>query len=144
MINLKRLLRVRGGVHAEEHKHATADLPIQTQLPIPERLYIPLQQHVGKPAEPVVKVGDKVLKGQLLAHSQGMISAPVHAPSSGLIADINFYPAPHPSALPIRTIVIETDGLDQWCELKPVDDPFALEPEEISMRVGAKTSVYPA
>jgi electron transport complex protein RnfC len=47
-----------------------------------------------------------VLKGQLLAYSQGMISAPVHAPSSGVILDVNDYPAPHPSALPIRMIVL--------------------------------------
>lgn len=137
MMNLKRIFRVRGGVHADERKTATSELPIATHLPIAKKLYIPLQQHVGKAAEPVVKVGDQVLKGQLLAHSQGMISAPVHAPSSGVIVDINHYPAPHPSALPIRTVVIETDGKDQWCERKPVRDPFALDPEEISLRVGA-------
>ena len=105
MIALKRLLRVRGGVHAEGCKSSTSELPIVTDLPVAKKLYIPLQQHVGKAAEPIVKVGDRVLKGQLLAHSQGMISAPVHAPSSGTIADINLYPAPHPSALPIRTVV---------------------------------------
>ncbi len=137
MIGLMQLLRVRGGVHAEERKAATSDLAINSQMPLAKKLYIPLQQHVGKAAEPIVKVGDKVLKGQLLAHSQGMISAPVHAPSSGCITDINFYPAPHPSALPIRTIVIETDGNEQWVELNSVDDPFVLEPEEISLRVGA-------
>ena len=137
MIALKRLLRVRGGVHAEECKSSTSELPIVTDLPVAKKLYIPLQQHVGKAAEPIVKVGDRVLKGQLLAHSQGMISAPVHAPSSGTIADINLYPAPHPSALPIRTVVIETDGKDEWCQLNSVKDPFALDPEEISLRVGA-------
>ncbi len=137
MMNLKRLLRVRGGVHADERKSTTTELPIFTRMPIAKKLFIPLQQHVGKAAEPIVKVGDKVLKGQLLAHSQGMISAPVHAPSSGEIADINLFPAPHPSALPIRTIVIATDGLDRWAERVVVDDPFALEAEEISLRVGA-------
>ena len=137
MRNLKRLLRVRGGVHADERKHATTELPIATHLAVAKKLYIPLQQHIGKAAEPIVKVGDRVLKGQLLAHSQGMISAPVHAPSSGVIEDINFYPAPHPSALPIRTIVIATDGKNEWRERRPIEDPFALEPEEISVRVGA-------
>ncbi len=137
MIGLMQLLRVRGGVHAEERKSNTTEKRINVDFPIPEKLYIPLQQHVGKPAEPAVKVGERVLKGDMLAHSQGMISAPVHAPTSGVIADINFYPAPHPSALPIRTIVIETDGKDEWGELKTVDNPFALEPEEVSFRVGA-------
>jgi electron transport complex protein RnfC len=61
----------------------------------------------------------------------------VHAPSSGIIVDVNDYPAPHPSALPIRMIVLETDGKDEWAETQIIDDPFQLAPEEISMRVGA-------
>jgi len=129
--------RTVGGVHAEENKAITASQLINSQLPLPEKLYIPLQQHVGKPAEPLIRVGDKVLKGQLLAYSQGLISAPVHAPSSGVILDVNDYPAPHPSALPIRTIVLETDGKDEWAKLVTVEDPFSLSPEDISLRVGA-------
>jgi electron transport complex protein RnfC len=129
--------RLRGGIHAKEHKSETSSKPIATNLPLPKKLYIPVQQHVGKPAEPVVKVGDKVLKGQLLAHSQGNISAPVHAPSSGTILDVLDFPAPHPSALPIRTIVIGTDGLEQWHKLDIPADPFQLDPEEICKRVAA-------
>jgi electron transport complex protein RnfC len=129
--------RLRGGVHAEEHKGETAGKAIASGLPLPKKLYIPVQQHVGKPAEPVVKVGDPVLKGQLLAHSQGAISAPVHAPSSGTIVDVVDYPAPHPSALPVRTLVLETDGLDRWGETVIPLDPFQLDPEEICLRVGA-------
>ena len=129
--------RLRGGIHAKEHKSETSSKPIATNLPLPKKLYIPVQQHVGKPAEPVVKVGDKVLKGQLLAHSQGNISAPVHAPSSGTILDVLDFHAPHPSALPIRTIVIGTDGLEQWHKLDIPADPFQLDPEEICKRVAA-------
>ncbi len=129
--------RLRGGVHAEEHKSETSGVPIARDLPLPKKLYIPVQQHVGKPAEPLIKVGDQVLKGQLLAHSQGAISAPVHAPSSGSVVDVMDYPAPHPSALPIRTIVIETDGLDQWLPIQVPEDPFQLPAEEICARVGA-------
>ena len=128
---------IRGGVHAEEHKAATATQAIVYNFPLPKKLYIPLQQHVGKPAEPLIRVGDKVLKGQLLAYSQGVISAPVHAPSSGIIFDVNDYPAPHPSALPIRMIVLETDGKDKWTPTEVPIDPFRLEPEDISLRVGA-------
>ncbi|MFZ2404632.1 MAG: electron transport complex subunit RsxC [Methylobacter sp.] len=137
MLSFFKTPRIRGGVHAEEHKTATAALPITTDFPLPKKLYIPLQQHVGKPAEPLIMVGEKVLKGQLLAYSQGLISAPVHAPSSGIIVDVNDYPAPHPSALPIRTIVLETDGKDEWIAAQVVADPFLLNPEEISLRVGA-------
>ncbi len=129
--------RLRGGVHTEERKQHTSRIPINTAFPTPKKLYIPVQQHVGKPAEPLVKVGESVLKGQLLAYSQGAISAPVHAPTSGVIADVRDFPAPHPSALPVRTIILESDGLDAWEELHPPADPFALEPEEICLRVGA-------
>ena len=128
--------RLRGGVHAEPHKD-TGKLPIAHHMPLPKKLYIPVQQHVGKPAEPLVKVGDKTLKGQLLAYSQGTISAPIHAPSSGTVIDVMDYPAPHPSALPIRTIIIETDGLEQWTQLNPAEDPMQLDAEEICLRVGA-------
>jgi electron transport complex protein RnfC len=129
--------RIQGGVHAEQNKALTAALPIVSNFPLPEKLYIPLQQHVGKPAEPMIKVGEKVLKGQLLAYSQGMISAPVHAPSSGIILDVNDYPAPHPSALPIRMIVLETDGKEEWITTHTIADPFQLTAEDISLRVGA-------
>lgn len=129
--------RLRGGIHAAEHKAETSAKAIATNLPLPKKLYIPVQQHVGKPAEPLVKVGDKVLKGQLLAYSQGTISAPVHAPSSGAIIDVMDYPAPHPSALPIRTIIIQTDGLEQWAETEIPEDPFQLDAEQICLRVGA-------
>ena len=129
--------RIRGGVHAEEHKIVTSTQAIIRNFPLPQKLYIPLQQHVGKPAEPLIRVGDNVLKGQLLAYSQGMISAPVHAPSSGTIVDVNDYPAPHPSALPIRMIVLETDGKDEWQSIQKIEDPFKLPAEDISLRVGA-------
>lgn len=132
-----KIFNIRGGVHPAENKQATAGSPIRS-IPLPARLYIPLQQHIGAPAEPVVKRGDVVLKGQLLANSQGVISAPVHAPTSGKVLAIKKHPAPHPSALPVRTIVIESDGMDQWLDYQlPYQDPFTLEPDEIATRVAA-------
>ncbi|MGD0958950.1 MAG: electron transport complex subunit RsxC [Methylomonas sp.] len=128
--------RLRGGVHAEEHKHNTSGKAIITGFPMPRKLYIPVQQHVGKPAEPIVKVGEKVLKGQLLAYSQGAISAPIHAPTSGTIIDVKDFPAPHPSVLPVRTVVLESDGEDLWVEKSLPGDPFQLDAEEICVRVG--------
>jgi len=131
-----KLFRFRGGVHPEGHKLATGKRPIEV-LPMPKRLYIPVQQHVGAPAEPTVKAGDHVLKGQLLAHSQGTISAPVHAPTSGNIVEITEHTAPHPSGLAVRTIILESDGKDEWIETTGSVNPFELAPQEISVRVGA-------
>ncbi len=129
--------KIRGGVHPEPRKASTADQPIDTSFPLPKMLYLPLQQHVGQPAEPIVRVWEHVLKGQLLAVGQGAISAPVHAPTSGLVFDIMDYPAPHPSALPTPTLLLEPDGEDRWIDGIEAIDPFALSPEEISERVAA-------
>jgi electron transport complex protein RnfC len=129
--------KIRGGVHPEPHKEATAGLEIATNFPLPPMLYLPLQQHVGQPAEPVVKVGERVFKGQLLAASQGNVSAPVHAPTSGIIADMMDYPSAHPSALPTPTLLLEPDGLDEWQDGMEERDPFAMSSQEICLRVGA-------
>lgn len=131
-----KLFRFRGGVHPEGHKERSTQEPIE-QLPLPPQLYLPVQQHVGEPAKPEVRIGDRVLKGQLLAHSQGMISAPIHAPTSGRVLDIGDFTASHPSGLPVRTVVIEPDGRDRWIDSVAPIDPLALSPEEIAARVGA-------
>ena len=132
-----KLFKIRGGVHPSENKQATAGSRI-VDAPLADRLYIPLQQHIGAPAEPIVKRGDKVLKGQLLANSQGAISAPVHAPTSGRVIAIKKYPAPHPSGLPVRTIIIEPDGEHKWIDCSPpYENPFSLDPDEIATRVAA-------
>ncbi len=131
-----KLFRVRGGVHPASHKERTSGEPIRV-LPMPPKLYIPLQQHIGAPAEAVVRKGERVLKGQLLARSQGAVSAPVHAPTSGTIKKITKHPAPHPSGLPVITIVLEPDGRDEWIALDDPVDPFSLQSEEIASRVAA-------
>jgi Na+-translocating ferredoxin:NAD+ oxidoreductase subunit C len=130
-----KLFKFRGGVHPQQHKHASAQ-PIRV-MPMPARLFVPLQQHIGAPAEAQVDVGAQVYKGQLLAHSQGMVSAPVHAPTSGKVIAITEHPAPHPSGLPVRTIIIESDGEDRWLERDAPPDPFSLSGAEIAARVGA-------
>jgi electron transport complex protein RnfC len=128
--------RMRGGVHPEGRKELSADIPIRV-LPLPERLFVSLQQHIGAPANPVAQVGDTVLKGQLIAASTGAVSAPVHAPTSGRVVAVGDYPAPHPSGLPVPTITLESDGDERWMDFDPPADAFALSPEEIATRVGA-------
>lgn len=134
---VNKLFNIRGGVHPSENKQATAGSRI-TAVPLADRLFIPLQQHIGAPAEPIVKRGDRIGKGQLLANSQGMISAPVHAPTSGKVIAIGKYPAPHASGLPVRTVIIEPDGEDRWADIViPYRDPFSLSPDEIAAKVAA-------
>ena len=129
-----KLFKIRGGVHPDDRKRLSADKAIEL-MPIPEVLRIPLQQHIGAPAEPIVRRGERVLKGQLLANSQSNISAAVHAPTSGQIMAIGNYMAPHPSGLPIRTISLKSDGKDRWIPLPAPVDPFTLTPDDIVQRV---------
>ncbi|MEJ2140805.1 MAG: electron transport complex subunit RsxC [Gammaproteobacteria bacterium] len=131
-----KLYRFKGGVHPEAHKVATGYKCI-TPFPMPARLYLPVQQHIGAPANPEVSIDQHVLKGERLAGSQGAISAPIHAPTSGTIADITDCTAPHPSGLAVRTIILEPDGKDQWVTLQGVKTPFLMDPDEVAARVGA-------
>ncbi|MBE0506358.1 MAG: electron transport complex subunit RsxC [Marinospirillum sp.] len=127
---------IRGGVHPADHKALSSDCKIR-HFPAGEQLHVSLQQHLGAPSTPVVKVGDSVLKGQLIGASQGHISAPVHAPVSGRIVALAEQTAPHPSGLPVLVLTLENDQQHRWAEMDVVADPFALQPEEVCLRVGA-------
>jgi len=128
-------LKIRGGVHAEERKEQSTCRPVRT-LGIPPLLKLPLRQHAGKPAEPVVGVGQQVKKGQLIATStDDDVCASLHAPTSGTVVAIGEVAAPHPSSLTTRAISIETDGLDQWAEVGECVDPLTLSPAEIADHV---------
>lgn len=132
-----KLFPIRGGIHPEYRKELTSEKAIEA-LPMPAELFIPLQQHIGAPAEALVREGDLVKKGQMIARGQGVVSAPQHAPTSGRIKAVADLPAPHPSGLPQPTIVIEPDGKDEWADLPaPIADPFAASREEIIERVAA-------
>lgn len=74
----------RGGVHLPEHKEATEKKAI-TNAPVPKKVYIPLHQHIGKPAKLVVNVGDEVQEGDLIASADGAFSANVHASIPGKV-----------------------------------------------------------
>lgn len=123
------------GVHPEYHKEPAASRLIG-KMPLPPYLYLPLVQHAGAPARAVVKVGDSVLAGQLLAEAGGAISAPVHAPAAGVIEAIGPRIAPHPSGLPVETITLKVTG-SEHIDYPACSDPFSLSPEEMSRRIEA-------
>jgi Na+-translocating ferredoxin:NAD+ oxidoreductase subunit C len=109
-----------GGVHPQEHKLESSAQP-STRAPLPQRLILPLQQHIGSMAKPLVQAGDKVLKGQMIARAEGRMSAALHAPTSGTVVSVDFHPVPHPSGLPEQCIIIAADGEDRWTERTPLD-----------------------
>lgn len=84
---LKARLKPHGGIHPDSHKQLTSEAPIRT-LTAPWRLVLPLKQHAGAPALPVVEVGDSVLADQLIAKGNGRFSVPIHAPLAGVITAI--------------------------------------------------------
>jgi len=112
--------KFHGGVHPDGHKLESTAHPI-AKLAIPERLVLPLRQHVGYIPKIKVNVGDRVLKGQMLAEAEGTFSAAIHAPTSGTITAISEEVIPHPSGLPDMCITLAPDGKDEWCPLKPAD-----------------------
>jgi electron transport complex protein RnfC len=114
----RELYRFHGGLHLADKKELSLQRPLQ-QANMPERLVLPLQQHIGVQAQALVTVGDKVLKGQIIADSNAPVCAPIHAPTSGIVMDIGEHIVPHPSGLSALCIVIKPDGEEQWAELPP-------------------------
>lgn len=112
--------KFNGGVHPNGHKEESTTLQI-AKLAIPEKLVLPLRQHVGYIPKIKVQVGDHVLKGQMLAEAEGTVSAAIHAPTSGTITAIDEAVIPHPSGLPDMCVTLTPDGKDTWTKLEPVD-----------------------
>lgn len=101
-----------GGVHPSEHK-LSAGAPI-TRLPLPAQLVVPLGQNLGAPPKPIVKKGDEVKTGQLIARGEAFISANLHAPATGKVLKVD--EAIDASGYRRPAIVIEVSGDDQWVE----------------------------
>lgn len=120
---MRNLWRFHGGINLPGHKSISLQQPVQAAA-IPGQLVIPLQQHIGEPAHPIVDVGDRVLTGQMIAQAEGFISASIHASSSGTVVAIEEHPIPHPSGMPGKCIVIDTDGKDEWIERTSLRDEF--------------------
>jgi electron transport complex protein RnfC len=97
----------QGGSHPPTMKRATQASTI-SQMPTPSRVVIPLSQHTGAPAEPIVAVGDEVSLGQKLGEAQGYISVPVHASMEGKVVAIE--PHPHPLGGELPAVIIESNG----------------------------------
>lgn len=119
----------KGGVHPEYRKELTASLAI-TAAPVPQKVVIPMQQHIGAPCEPLVEVGDSVKAGQKIGDSEAFVSAPVHASLSGKVIAIE--PYNHCLGRKVKAVIIEGDGSDERCsELEPVDNIDDLSPGEL-------------
>jgi electron transport complex protein RnfC len=99
-----------GGVHPPENKD-TENKAIEV-MPVPAKVYIPFSQHLGKPAQPVIAVGDTVKIGTKIGESNGFVSVPVHASIAGKVLSIQSLP--HPVLGKAECCVIESNGTDEW------------------------------
>lgn len=124
----------KGGVHPPENKFS-ASKPIE-MLPLPEQVVIPISQHIGAPATPVVAKGDKVLVGQVIAKSTGFVSANIHSSVSGTVASLDPVLDSTGYKRPAITITIEGDEwvpeIDRSSDLRK---DFSLSSEEIIAKV---------
>jgi len=123
----------RHGVHPPECKELTAALPIR-RMPFPDEVVLPLRQHAGKPARLVVRKGDHVERGDVVAVADGFVSSPVHASATGRVIDVDWWP--HPDGSMCQSVRI---ALDRWSGQLPrprvVPDWHGLTPAQVVQAV---------
>lgn len=117
-----------GGVHPYDGKDLSKDKPIKEVLPKGDLVY-PLSQHIGAPADPIVKKGDHVLTGQKIAEAVGFVSAPIYATVSGTVKAIE--PRRVVTGDNVMSIVIENDGAYEEVEYPPVKPLEEMSREEV-------------
>ncbi len=117
-----------GGVHPYDGKDLSKDKPIKEVLPKGDLVY-PLSQHIGAPANPIVKKGDHVLTGQKIAEAVGFVSAPIYATVSGTVKAIE--PRRVVTGDNVMSIVIENDGAYEEVEYPPVKPLEEMSREEV-------------
>lgn len=120
----------QGGIHPPDNK-LTRDKKIEEVKPTGS-LVIPLSQHIGAPATPIVEKGEQVKKGQKIGEARGFVSSAVHASTSGKVEEIGDFP--HPSGSVVSGIKINPDGKDEGVDLDG-DDPKNLSDEKILEKI---------
>jgi len=115
----------RHGVHPPDLKDLTSGEAIR-RMPFPDMIVLPLKQHAGAPARPLVKKGDRVQRGDRVGEAQGFISSPIHASAAGTVRDIRRWP--HPDGSMQKAVILDVDPHDpqvprprivpEWSELE--------------------------
>lgn len=119
----------KGGIHPYEGKELTMDKEIVEYLPKGDMVY-PISQHIGAPAKPIVKKGDRVLAGQLIAEAGGFVSANIHSSVSGTVKAIEARLTS--SGSKVNSIIIENDNKYESVEFTPISKPVSeLKRDEI-------------
>jgi electron transport complex protein RnfC len=125
-------LTFQGGVHPTDKKELAAEKPI-VNAKSPQRVVIPLSQHIGAPCKPLVSVGQEVKKGELIGEPGGFVSAGVHSSVSGKVIAISDFPSAIGKAVP--SIVIENNNKEEWTNLKDNPDYLKLSVDELKEKI---------
>ena len=115
----------RGGIKPG-HDKVTSELQT-VQMPLPEKVVIPMLQHIGAPCTPIVKKGERVLVGQKIGSSESMISAPIHSSVSGIVSDVR--PMLYSGGFEVMSIEVKPDGEQEVHE--SVRPPLNLDRESL-------------
>ncbi len=122
-------LTFKGGLHPQDCKDFTKDKKIVALTPSEVMVY-PMSQHIGAPCNPVVSVGDRVLRGQVIGDSDAFVSSPIHSSVSGTVTAIE--PRLHINGTKVLSIVVENDFLMKTVEtLHEYDDTDKLSKEDM-------------
>ncbi len=135
--------RFEGGTHPPSHKEATAGKAIEA-LPLPERVVLPMSQHLGAPCAPTVAKGDTVRRGQVVGDVDAMISAPVHSPVDGEVADVA--EALTPGGTRVTSVVIDVDPETDLGSFVPIEAAGDAVPDLVRAAgiVGLGGAAFPA
>lgn len=123
----------RGGIHPPQMK-ITAGVPFEN-LSIPHVCRIPMQQHTGKPAIPIVSKDTYVKEGDLIAKADGLVSADIHASIPGRVVDVGYYPTPYSEKG--LCVVIEAEGNFSSDSFSVMKDYSSIQPDEIKKVIAA-------
>jgi len=119
-----------GGIHPSERKELSEHIGL-VRFPEPKTVVIPLSQHAGAPAEPIVNAGDYVKVGQKIGEAKGFISSPIHSSVSGTVKAVEPHLHPTTGAM-VMSVVIESDGKNSLHEsVKPAGDLDSMTPDDI-------------
>ena len=124
--------KFKKGIHPVEFKYYTSSKKIEV-FPLPDDVYIPLQQHFGACCDPLVKKGDEVKTGQLIGASDAFISSPIHATVTGVVKAVDSFP--YPAGGYVQTIHIHRTGDDEWDLLPAYRDWKSLSIKKLNSQI---------
>jgi len=124
----------KGGIHPPDKKELAKDSPVK-DAHIPQRVVVPLSQHVGAPCKSLVSINQQVKKGEIIGEPGGFVSSPVHASISGKVVAIGEFP--NAMGRMVTSVVIENDGKEEWTTLKDNPDYLKLSAGELREKIKA-------